>query len=611
PSATTRRAAPLPDLRTAVVTVVHGRHDHLRAQRRFLARCVPPPQQHVVVALDDPDVEGVLDGQPDLPTLLVRVDTTPGGLPVAAARNAGARTALDDGADLLVFLDVDCLPSPTLIGDYDVALARRPDTVVCGPVTYLPPTPPAGWDDAALREERAPHPARPDPSPGEFVPIGPALFWSLSFAVRPATWHALGGFYEGYVGYGGEDTDLGFRAADAGIDIVFVGGADAYHQHHPVTDPPVEHLDDIVRNAGIFRRRHGTLPMTGWLAAFREAGLLETDGPPHRRDAIRLLTVPARHPYLDAALPPTVTRVAVDRVRAWEPDPLLDAAAFEQAAAGVDVVHVHFSVEHLTVEALERWLEVLSRTGTPLVLTVHDLYNPHLADQSRHVEHLRLLAERAERVLTLTDAAAAQCASLLGRRADVVPHPTLLDEAPHRVERGRAVLVPLKALRANVLDPVRLVEAVADAAPRTRVLLDPAAAEHRDFPAVVALGQRPDVEVTLAGHRRHAEVVDDVARARALVLPYAFGTHSGWIELARDVGTPVVAPDHGAFADQWPEVRVYRNDVATGLDAQSLGVAVRAALAAETAPADRGTRLAQRDVVRATHEAVYRSVLDR
>ena len=603
----------------AVVTVVHGRHQHLRAQRALLARCVPPPAVHVVVAIDDAAIEQLAAEDTGLATLVVTLPTTTtGGLPIAAARNAGARAALDHGADALVLLDVDCLPSPSLLGDYAAALVERPDAIVCGPVTYLPPGPDTGWSVDALRAHRSPHPARPDPPTGTYAPIPAALFWSLSFAVRATTWRRIGGFFEGYVGYGGEDTDLGFVAAAAGIEILFHGGADAYHQFHPVEDPPVGHLDDILRNSAIFRRRHGVLPMAGWLAGFADRDLIETvDGLPRRRDAIRLLTVPARHPYLDAALPTTVTRVATDRVVAWEPDPLLSPDAFDAAAADVDVVHVHFSYEHLDPGELRRWLDVLERRRVALVLTVHDLRNPHLADPARHTGQLKLLADAAARVITLTHTAAAQVAELFGRSAVVVPHPTLLDEPVPSASAVRdGVLIPLKALRANVPDAPRLVEVVADAASRsgcrTAVLLDPSARGHRDFDAVLGLGGRTDVEVALAGHVPHAEVVATVAGARVIVLPYRFGTHSGWIELARDAGTTIVVPDCGAFAEQGDNGLVYHHDEETGLDEASLAAAVhRACEQCPPPPADRGARLAQRDLVRATHEAIYRAVRGR
>lgn len=263
--------------RIAVVTVVHGRHDHLQLQHRSLGRSAVLLDDWVVVAMDDPWPARWRTGFPPTPHV---VETGAGdtGLPLAAARNLGARTALERGADLLVFLDVDCLASPGLALAYDVA-SRRPESsgaLLCGPVSYLPPAPPGGYDLRSVAELSTPHRSRPAPPPGtvELDPQGHRLFWSLSFALTPATWRRIGGFDEAYVGYGGEDTDFAQRAAAAGVPIAWVGGARAAHQHHPTQDPPVQHLHDIVRNARVFHDRWGWWPMEGWLDAFVRRGLV-------------------------------------------------------------------------------------------------------------------------------------------------------------------------------------------------------------------------------------------------------------------------------------------------------------------------------------------------
>ncbi len=141
-----------------------------------------------------------------------------------------------------------------------------------------PPAPADGYRPADLHTLARPHPARPCPAEDELLPGGdPALFWTLSFAVTPATWRRIGGFCEAYVGYGGEDTDYGQLAARAGVDLVWAGGAWAYHQHHETQSPPVQHLADIVRNGAIFRDRWGWWPMGGWLEAFAQRGLARHD----------------------------------------------------------------------------------------------------------------------------------------------------------------------------------------------------------------------------------------------------------------------------------------------------------------------------------------------
>ncbi|WP_205314477.1 glycosyltransferase family 2 protein [Nocardioides houyundeii] len=267
------------DLNLAVVTVVAGRHRHLRHQHRSLAAGSRVPDQVVVVAMGDPEVAEVVADGPLRTVSTVHHVPAPGELPLARARNRGVAAALEAGADLVVLLDVDCLASPGLLEGYQRA-ARQRQGLLCGPVAYLPALPAGRTSyDAAQIAAARPHPGRPAPAPGELLPMTDLrLFWSLSFAVDRETWDAVGGFDEEYVGYGGEDTDFGQRAARAGVPGWWVGGAVAHHQWHPVSDPPIEHVAAIVRNANLFRRRWGWFPMEGWLAAFADAGLARRAG---------------------------------------------------------------------------------------------------------------------------------------------------------------------------------------------------------------------------------------------------------------------------------------------------------------------------------------------
>lgn len=275
--------------RTAVITLVHGRHEHLAGQLWGLRRQQHSPAIFVAVAMDDPQVGEVVREHADdgWDTRVTSVPSSPDGLPLAAARNAGARTAIDAGAEVLVFLDVDCIPSPTLLGRYAEVLGRdaavrqeaRGPVVAAGEVGYLPPVDhPRRYRGADLAALARPHPARPVLAPDEVrVAQDLRLFWSLSFALDPADWTALGGFGEEYVGYGGEDTDFGQRIGAAGGELLWVGGATAYHQHHPTPDPPLHHLKSIVRNANCFHDRWGWFPMEGWLERFAALGLAELD----------------------------------------------------------------------------------------------------------------------------------------------------------------------------------------------------------------------------------------------------------------------------------------------------------------------------------------------
>lgn len=255
-----------------VVTIAHGRHEHLRQQCRAL-RAFSPTTTHIVVAMGDRAIDEVVAGVEGVTVLHVEVGSF--DLPLARARNVGVEAALAHGAELVILLDVDCVPGPHLVTSYAQASTRAPDALLAGPVTYLDEGVAVPHDLDLLDALRSPHGARPDPAPGAIHRGGDHdLFWSLSCAMTAATWRAIGGFHEDYVGYGAEDTDFGWSARERGVDLVWVGGADAFHQYHPISHPPVEHVTDIVRNARLFHERWGHWPMLGWLDEFARQGLV-------------------------------------------------------------------------------------------------------------------------------------------------------------------------------------------------------------------------------------------------------------------------------------------------------------------------------------------------
>lgn len=255
----------------SVLTLVRGRADRLRNLMAGLARQSVPPRELVIAWMQPERAADLPD--PGCPVRHRHVAGEP--MPLAAARNRAAEAA---SGDLLVFLDVDCIPSPTLVAAY--RHAAQADGLFLGEVLYLPPGLDAdvAADDAALARLGRAHPARPpvlteglrrEPDPGQL--------WGLSFALPAHAWRAVGGMDEAYVGYGGEETDLAMRLSASGLPTFWVGGARAYHQHHPVHVPPLQHFDAILANAARFRGAHGRWCMTYWLDQFRTAGLIAWD----------------------------------------------------------------------------------------------------------------------------------------------------------------------------------------------------------------------------------------------------------------------------------------------------------------------------------------------
>lgn len=259
----------------AVITIVRGRIAHLDNVLQGLASQIQVPDEVVVVVMGGPDPRRVVKDR-GLPLTYVDLAATGDRLPLASARNLGARTT---EAQQLIFLDVDCIPDAELVQSYARVLDRH-DTLLMGEVRYLEPGAASGaWDGTTLHRRSRPHPARSAPkTQWQRQPIYTdhyELFWSLSFGLRRETfWSVLGGFDPLFDGYGGEDTDLAFTARAYGVALAWLGSAVAYHQHHPTFSPPVQHLASIVANARAFHSKWGSWPMQGWLEAFHDLGLV-------------------------------------------------------------------------------------------------------------------------------------------------------------------------------------------------------------------------------------------------------------------------------------------------------------------------------------------------
>lgn len=360
---------------------------------------------------------------------------------------------------------------------------------------------------------------------------------------------------------------------------------------------------------------------------------------------ITVASVPSGHVYvrhLEAVEPdphsPTVVRL-VDpdpaqpgraAASVWWPPAMLEPSWVE-ANDDFDVMHLQFGFDARPPEQLAALARALRRRGKPLVYTVHDLRNPHHPDRRDHDAQLDVLIPAADALITLTGGAADEIERRWGRRPTVLPHPhvvelgtmTRLQRDPSRSNTTRSdkfrIGVHVKSLRASMnpipvlvelLDVVRgLPGAVLQVDGHSDVLLPSGARYDRELADLVAEGAATgDLDL-----RIHDFFSDEAlwAYLRSLdvsVLPYRFGTHSGWLEACRDLGTIVVAPDCGYYRDQGP-ILEYHNDESS-LGAGSLRAAViRAYEQRPYAVASISERMRQRAEVAAAHAALYSSLV--
>jgi beta-1,4-mannosyltransferase len=352
---------------------------------------------------------------------------------------------------------------------------------------------------------------------------------------------------------------------------------------------------------------------------------------------IRVASVPADHPYvrhIGAPAGDLVERLPDEREpgqRGWWPPRMLETEWVERHAGDFDLFHVQFGFDGRHPEQLRELVSQLDDLGKPLVYTVHDLRNPNHEDHGLHDAQLEVLVGAADGLVTLTDCAAQLIEARFSRRAEVISHPhvvplDLLGDrygTPAAATGAPLVGVHLKSMRANMVG-VPLVEALTDdegiGAARLRVdvhteIWQPQAPAFRgDLRTTLEyLVRRSAIDLHLHEYFTDVELYDYLAALDVAILPYRFGTHSGWLEACRDLGTAVVAPSCGCYADQGP-VFTYGCDE-QGLHAASLRDAVRRALEAvdtgEVRPLGVTARNHQRMEIAAAHERLYRQLLGR
>ncbi|AYE94190.1 hypothetical protein C0J29_04675 [Mycobacterium paragordonae] len=351
---------------------------------------------------------------------------------------------------------------------------------------------------------------------------------------------------------------------------------------------------------------------------------------------LRVASVPASHVYVRHLADPDgdcVVRLddpipADGRIvpGGWWPPLMLEPGWVSAHHTEFEVFHLHFGFDAIGPEALSDVVQELKMHDKPLVYTVHDLRNPHHPEPEDHAGQQEVLVAAAVELITLTPGAAQAIWRRWQRHTHVLPHPHVLGR--DLIERPRedehfVVGVHAKSLRAN-MDPLPVVEALTEISASLPgavlqidfhdEIFDPANHWFAPETAVALLEYERYQHVDVRAHPYFSDdqLWDYLASLTVSVLPYRFGTHSGWLEACFDLGTAVVAPGCGYYGQQRPcESFGFDED---GFDEESLATALRRAYerwaAGDPAPRARWEhRLDERRAIAAAHRQIYHKAL--
>lgn len=255
-----RRSAP-----ASILTLVHNRRIALINLLEGLSKSSILPKEIIVVYINEDPYVLPRKYPFDIHTVHYKSDDH---LNLAVARNLAISHS---GSEFNIFLDVDCIPSPTLIANY-LSYSDHANILLSGRVRYLKKgfSDEPGWMDNLMEN------STPDPIRAALEEYSYELFWSLNFACSKESFRTIGGFDPEYKGYGAEDTDFSFSARKKMVPLITTDAL-AYHQYHPSYSPPLNHMSSIIENATLFYKKWQVWPMSGWIEKFRELGYVRVE----------------------------------------------------------------------------------------------------------------------------------------------------------------------------------------------------------------------------------------------------------------------------------------------------------------------------------------------
>ncbi len=207
--------------KASVIIPSYNRGEALERTLQALDKQTLPSEEFEVIVVDDGSTDRSVEIVSSLALPYRMQLLKQNNLGPATARNLGARCAQ---GEILIFLDSDMIAEPGLVQEHVLAHERRPGSIVMGRVRVWTEANRSLFDQIARVEET--RDLGPDPISLAFYHVV-----SCNLSLQRDRYAALGGFDETYREAAAEDTELGYRADNMGMPLVYWPAASAYHNH--------------------------------------------------------------------------------------------------------------------------------------------------------------------------------------------------------------------------------------------------------------------------------------------------------------------------------------------------------------------------------------------
>lgn len=231
-----------------------------------------------------------------------------------------------------------------------------------------------------------------------------------------------------------------------------------------------------------------------------------------------------------------------------------------------DVVHIHFSFDKVDIESLKSVLLYFKHIRKPIVWTCHSKESQRIRNYHNGA-YQRLLYECADKVITLTHGCKEWMEQTWGKHSkpiEVIPHglialpsDVIKNSAGIAKDRNRFTILygefRENKERINAIVDFLKISDMVDAKLHL-IYKNPIWFRNTDpngWEIFTSITNNSRCSKFVKSWITNEELIREFYSSHCIILPYMWGTHSGQIELAKDCGCYVVAPNVGFYKEQW------------------------------------------------------------
>ncbi len=236
-----------------------------------------------------------------------------------------------------------------------------------------------------------------------------------------------------------------------------------------------------------------------------------------------------------------------------------------------DIVHIHFSFDHVPLRQFIKTLEYFREHRKPIVWTCHSR-TPQRIKNYENNQYQKTLFLFADKIISPTLGCASWIRKNWGNHnapISIIPlgfmaHPKLVRKISKRVKKNQKLFTMLIGnfrenrefihsinafLKCNELKNIRLqliFKPVSETKTNDNI---------RQFMRII---NHPRIISIQQSNVPNETLIKAFVRSHSIILPYLWGTHSGQLELARDCGCHVSISNVGYYKEQWDEITFWQ-----------------------------------------------------